>query len=1072
MRFYRILFVVLLTFISVNAQEERFNHLTVNEGLSHNSATCILQDYQGFIWIGTYGGLNRYDGKKIKQYMNDLNDSKTLSTNSVKVLFEDSKKNLWVGCYNGGLHKFIRDKDEFIQYHNNIDTIKIGNSEDILSISEDLSGILWVGSEGGLSSFDPVSGKYLRHFYKFGYGGKNAKNYEILSSYEDEHGNLWIGTNSKFGIFNKERDELKNAITVSGYNISRIVQDKNGRFWLSLFNDGILEYDPATGVKNHYTTKINNGISLSSNNIECTFVDNKNQIWAGSRDRGINVIDPKNRKVRYISYDPGNIYSIGNNFIFCFFLDRSGVLWIGTQMGISTLNMNNKKFKSISFSKTIINSSSDILVSSIAKDHNNNFWFGTFGMGIFEYSYKTKEITQYKNIPGNNNTISYNVIRSLCVDKNNSLWIGTDGLGLNIMNLDTKRVFRPFEENNVKTYLPTLAVNQIYEDRNNNIWVGTWHHGLLKCSFSPQNNHFSYKQFLPDPNDPESLSDKTISQIFQDSYGTLWMATRGAGVNQVIEYNQDKNKLRFKHYIHIKGDSTSIASNDIMVMLEDKNKNLWFGTIDGGISNFNRASGKFKNFTTKNGLINNIISCMMEDDQSNLWISTFKGISKFSTVTNKVQNYDVSDGLLSQYFLDNSFFKDSDGEMYFGGENGVTYFFPDSIKSSNIVPIVEITDLEIFNRPVQIGEKVNGNIILNKAITETQEIKLTHNESVITIGFAALNNSASKKNKFAYRMTGFDKEWRYTTADRQFDTYTNLDPGEYLFEVKAETGDGIWSTQEATLKIVITPPFWSTWWAYLIYISFVSCIVYLYIRIQKKELNVLRKTDKLKTEFLAQMSHEIRSPLNVILSYTSLVQEELQSTIKDQFKEYFTSIRKASARIIRTIDLLLNMAEVQTGTFDFAPQKINLKDDIIINLIEEYSILAKEKDIKIEFIEEGIIPALFLDDYTIRQIFANLLDNAIKYTVKGSIKIYLANQKDEVSVSITDTGIGIKEEYIPNLFTPFSQEEQGYSRRFEGNGLGLALVKNYCQLNNARIEVKSQKGIGTTFSVFFHNSKV
>jgi len=1065
------LFVVLITFISINAQEERFNHLTVNEGLSHNSATCVLQDYQGFIWIGTYGGLNRYDGNKIKQYVNDINDSKTLTSSSIKVLFEDGKKNLWVGCYNGGLHKFIRDKDEFIHYPNIFDTQKIGTFENILSISEDSAGIIWVGSEAGLSSFDPVSGKYLKYFKKIGNDAENANTYAALPIHVDKHDNLWILTRQQFGIFDKKSGKLNIVLTVPGFNFFSMVQDKNDKFWLISFNNGIIEFDPATGEQNHYTTKINNGISLCSNNLQCSMVDDKNQIWIGSRDKGLTVIDQKNRRIRNISYGAGNIYSLGNNFVYGFYIDKSGVLWIGTQMGVSILDLNNKKFNSLRLTSVIMNSASDILVSAIVKDQNDNFCFGTWGMGIFEYSFKTKKITQYKNIPGNNNTISYNVIRSLCIDKNNNLWIGTDGLGLNIMNVSTKKICR-FSDDKMTSSLPMLAINQIYEDREGNIWIGAWHYGLLKCSFSTKNNHISYKQFLPDPNDPESISEKNVSQIFQDSYGTLWIATRGGGINKVIEFDKIKNTLRFKRYRHKQGDNSSLGSDDVMIILEDKNRNLWFGTNTGGISKFNRAEETFINFTTDNGLLSNSISCMMEDGQSNLWISTNKGISKFNIVTNKVQNYDLNDGLLSQYFLENSFFKDKDGEMYFGGENGVTYFYPDSINKSNIVPLVKITDLEIFNRPVQIGERVNGNIVLNKAITETQEIKLTHNESVITIGFAALNYSASKKNMFAYRMTGFDKEWRYTTADRQFDTYTNLDPGEYLFEVKAETGDGIWSEKEATLKIIITPPFWSTWWAYLIYILSVSCFVYLYIRIQKKEMNVLRKADRIKTEFLAQISHEIRSPLNVILSYTSLVQEELQSTVKDQFNVYFTSIKKASTRIIRTIDLLLNMAEVQTGSFDFVPQKINLKDDIFNSLIKEYLILAKEKDIEIEFIEEGIIPDLFLDDYTIRQIFANLLDNAIKYTNKGSIKINLANQGDEVSVSITDTGIGIKEEYLPNLFTPFSQEEQGYSRRFEGNGLGLALVKKYCELNNARIEVKSQKGIGTTFSVFFHNSNV
>jgi signal transduction histidine kinase len=295
-----------------------------------------------------------------------------------------------------------------------------------------------------------------------------------------------------------------------------------------------------------------------------------------------------------------------------------------------------------------------------------------------------------------------------------------------------------------------------------------------------------------------------------------------------------------------------------------------------------------------------------------------------------------------------------------------------------------------------------------------------------------------------------------------------------LFEVKATNNDGFWSDKEATLRIFITPPFWFTWWAYFLYVSVLAALVYLYIRIrtnaQENELKALRKADKLKTEFLAQMSHEIRTPINVIMNFTSLVQEELESTFKEHFQEYFVNIKKAGSRVIRTIDLLLNMADVQTGTYEYVPREIHLKSDVIDNLVKEYSVFANEKKLKIEIVENGIIPTLFLDDYTVRQIFANLIDNAIKYTPKGNIKICLAIKGDEIAVSISDTGIGIKEAYIPYLFDPFTQEEQGYTRRFDGNGLGLALVKKYCDINNARIEVESQKDVGTTFTVYFQNS--
>jgi len=1076
MRFYRTLTVLLLSFVAFNAQDERFNHLTVKEGLTQNSATCILQDYQGFIWIGTYGGLNRYDGNKIKQYVHDVYDLTTLTNDAVKFLFEDSKKNIWVGCYGSGLHKFIREKDEFIHFPNTLDTLNVGNYENVLTISEDSSGLLWIGNEGGLSSFNPATGKYLKHYYKFVQAAKDVNVREVFASYVDQQDNLWIATRHQFGIINKSTGELKNVLTIPGFPTYRIAHDIYGKFWLGSFNNGVVEYDPATGTQIHYTDKINKGIALSNNNIESIFVDNKNQIWVGTKGEGITIIDQKNKKTRYLRYDPNNVYSLGNNYIFFFFIDKSGVFWIGTQEGISILDLNRKKFNSILLTQKLKYSSSDILVSTIVKDRKGNFWFGTWGNGIFEYEYKTKKITQYKNIPGNSNSISYNVIRSLYVDRNNNLWIGTDGGGLNILNLDTKQIFR-FSEDIPKSYLPDYVLNCIFEDRNRDIWIGAWHGGLLKCSFSSQSHHLSYQQFLPDPSDSESLSHKTVTQIFQDSGGAFWVITKGGGINEVIGYNRTKNTLRFRHYKNNRNDNSSLPSNEVLVIFEDREKNLWFGTNTGGLSKFNRTHGNFRNFTIKDGLISNDVSGILEDSKSNLWISSYKGLSRLNIVTSQIQNYNASDGLLSEYFLDNSVFKDSNGVMFFGGENGVTFFSPDSIKNINTVPQIKITDLQVFNKSVKIGEKINGNVILTKAITETQQVNLTYKESVITIGFAALNCSFLQKNKFAYRMTGFDKNWRYTNAGRQFDTYTNLDPGEYFFEVKVIDNDGVWSKNEATLKIIIAPPFWLTWWAYSLYVSFAVFLVYLFIFVrtnaQENELKTLRKADKIKTDFLAQMSHEIRTPLNAIVGNVNYLNESFGEKMNQDARECFEGIDLASGRIVRTIDLILNIAELQTSDYKPHYEKIDLDSKILKKLYQEHSLSAKQKGLEFIYIckeKETIITA---DEYSITQIFANLIDNAIKYTKKGKIEILLErNKTDNIVVEIKDTGIGIRKDFLPRLFEPFVQEEQGFSRSYDGNGLGLSLVKKYCEFNNSIIEVESEKNVGSTFRIIFNPSSL
>jgi signal transduction histidine kinase len=323
-------------------------------------------------------------------------------------------------------------------------------------------------------------------------------------------------------------------------------------------------------------------------------------------------------------------------------------------------------------------------------------------------------------------------------------------------------------------------------------------------------------------------------------------------------------------------------------------------------------------------------------------------------------------------------------------------------------------------------------------------------------------------------MIGFDKDWILSAAGEQSETYTNLDPGVYLFKVKVKTGDGVWAENEATLKIIITPPYWATWWAYIFYILFVSSLVYLYIFIrtnnQKKELNVLRKADKLKSEFLAQMSHEIRTPINVIMEYIQYINDSYGHQMDIEAQSCFDSINLASRRIIRTIDLILNMSELQTGNYEPVFIKIDLNSQVLQYLFYELQRKAKEKGIELIYKSDIVEAEILADEYSIIQTFANLIDNAIKYTKIGKVEIHLGkNGSGNIMVEIKDTGIGISKEFQARIFEPFMQEEQGYTRSYEGNGLGLALVKKYCDLNNASIEIESEKNVGSTFRVTFKN---
>jgi signal transduction histidine kinase/ligand-binding sensor domain-containing protein len=1052
------------------SQSYLFNKISVENGLTQNSVTCVLQDSRGFLWLGTYGGLNRYDGNKIINFFSDVNDETTLSNNAVKVLLEDRDKNLWIGCYNGGLCKFDRKKEKFTRFRNTLDPEQLSNLDNILSMSVDENGILWIGNEGGLSSFDTKTNKYLKHYYHFVANPKNVNSREVFTTFIDKNNNLWIGIQKMFGIFNRQTENFEKHFYEDNFSATKIIADEENNLWVSSSKNGVFQFNSEKGIINHYSTYSKNGNQIPSDNIEALFSDSRGNIWFGSRGNGIFILNKKSKRISSLYHDRRTSTSISNNYIYGFYQDRSNTLWIGTNIGANFIDLNRKKFNSLTIATSDQPESSDLLVSTIARDKKGNFYLGTWGAGIFvlnkDYSIK-KHI--YKT-QGSLNSITNNNIRHLYVDKKNRLWIATNGGGLNILDINKNRFYN-FSEDDTKNYLPDNFYNYIYEDRNDNIWVGAWHGGLIKCSLS-ENGVITYKNYTHNNNNPTSLSHNTVTSVFQASDGTYWISTKGGGLNKIIGYDDD-GEPKFKHYKNFAGNPNSISSNEIMVILEDKLKNIWIGTNTAGICIYRKDKDSFINFTTKNGLISNVVSSMVEDTNSNIWISTLKGISKFDTKKHTFQNYVSADGIISNSFTENAFYKDGD-KLFFGGDKGVTFFDPDSIIDNEIKPYVAITEFQIFNQTVEIDKIINGSVLLPEAISEIKKIELSHKETIFSIGFASLHFASPQKSRFAYKLNGFDKEWRYSDSKRQFETYTNLDPGEYLFEVKASNNDGFWSEQTASLKIIINPPFWATWWAYLIYISFLLGIIFLYVRFKtnenEKEIKLLRKTDKLKTEFLAQMSHEIRSPINVILGFISLFHERVSEKFDNELDEYFESIKKASKRITRTIDLLLNMSEVQTGNYEITLRKINFEKDILDDIMSEYEMIAREKKLKLDLIIENELPELELDEYTISQILANLVDNALKYTLKGGVTIRVKGGADSsIIVSIEDTGIGISEEYLPNLFKPFTQEEQGYSRRFEGNGLGLALVKKYCDIHEIQISVESKKEVGSKFNLIIKN---
>ncbi|MCX7797548.1 MAG: ATP-binding protein [Melioribacter sp.] len=1089
------------------AQNLRFESLTSEDGLSQNTVLSILQDSEGFLWFGTYDGLNRYDGYSFKIYKIEKGNPKSIQGQTFRSIVEDKDGNLWIASVGGGLNRYNRITDDFTNFlpqQNNPNSL-ISNRVRTLLI--DKKGRLWIGTEEGLCRYDFKENKFI-NYTKILNNDKYPYSKYVVSICEDSSGFLWLGTQNGLIKFNPENNfykyyfnEPNNEYSISGNFVGKVYVDKSNTLWIGT-GDCLHKYDRKLDRFIRYINPYT--VNSKDKTITDIIEDKFGNLWITTLLNGLQRFDRNNSSFTVYTHDPSNPESIGSNILFSLYEDRTGILWIGTEgAGANKLYRMRSYFqlyKNIPLNK---NSLSYNKVYSIIEDKNGIVWIGTFGGGLnrFDPDSKEQKFTRYNFNPHNKNSLVDDRIRTMCEDNEGNIWIGTE-YGLSKFN-PKKNMFTNFISDGSNGNLSNNIIFSIYQIKTGEILIGTFGGGLN--IYNKKTNTFTvYKH---NPNNPKSISSNNIWCIFQDSKGNIWIGTDDGGLNRF-----DISKGDFYHYKRNLKDPNSISSNKILNITEDSKGNLWIGTIEGLnkaiMSNDNRL--KFISYSVEDGLPDNNIQAILEDHRGNLWISTNKGISKFNPEKKTFKNYDALDGLQSnEFFVRAAVKRKKTGEMIFGGNNGFNIFHPDSLKEDTSIPNVFITEFLILNKPVKIGEKYNGEIALTKNITETKEIKISYKSNIITIKFAALHFAKPGKNMYAFKMAGLESDWNYV-GNQNFAYYAYIPPGEYTFYVKAANPDGYWNTNGAKLKLIITPPFYETTNFRVAVILFILSIVYvgyLYklksIKKHEKELENLiqektklneeliqeieerkkiekelikarekaESSERLKSEFLAQMSHEIRSPIHTILNFSELIKEQITPTDNEIIKESFDSIERAGERIVRTIDLILNMSELQAGSYECIYKDIDI-NDILRKLYPEFSYKAKKKNLELIYNINEKELKVNADEYSVTQIFINLIENAIKYTNTGKVEVssYL-NQQNQIVVKVSDTGIGISEEFIPKLFTLFNQEQRGYTREFEGNGLGLALVKKYCELNNAQISVESKKGIGSTFTVTFIKNK-
>ena len=1083
------------------------------------------------MWFGTANGLFRYDGYDFKIFKYNPDDEKSLSFNAVISIYEDKSGTLWIGTEGGGLNKYDRETEHFTRYaHDAYNPNSLGNNV-VGSILEDRSGNLWIGTFGGLNKL--ISSDSVTSFihYKNDPNKPTSLSSDIVGQIcEDKSGNLWIATG--YGLDKLSLSEIKKSSpsfihykhnpddpkSLSHNAVFSVHEDKSGTLWIGTIGGGInklIPGDPNESTPSfiHYLNNPGDPTSLSSNSVWSIFEDSAGDLWFGTLGGGLNKFDEVNETFTNYKFDPNDSKSLNGNWVYSINEDNSGILWVGTMPGgLNKFDPLKNQFKHYKLNPDDPKSLSSNRVWSIFEDREGILWIGTLygGLNRLIYDGYEKSTSSFFRYSLDLNDIqSINSVFSICEDESGNIWIGTMNGGIHILLQSEKQKSNPQfihykNDPNDSTSLSNNSIRVIFKDKGGNLWIGT-DDGLNNLiSGKDKVSPVTFVQYINNPKDSKSISNNQVWCIYQDKQGTIWIGTSG-GLNKLIPSENIHSHVTFIRYTHESGNPSSLSGNQVNTMYEDNSGNFWIGTDGGGLNKFDRKSEEFTRFNEEDGLPDNSIKGILGDNEGNLWISTANGLSKYNPKTKTFKNYSTMDGLQSNWFQGGAYLENKKGEMFFGGDNGFNSFYPDSIKENVRIPQVVITDFRIFNNSVPVGlDTTTNRTILSKSITETNEIELTYKDYIISFEFSALDFHTPEKNHYAYILEGFDREWSYTDANKRFATYTNLDPGEYTFKVKSSNNDGIWNEAGTSINIIITPPWWSTWWVYSLYILFGLILLYNIRRYELNRTNLKNKVkldevklkereeiDRMKSLFFANISHEFRTPLTLILGPSESI---VTDSNEEEIKKKAGTIKRNANRLLVLINQILDLSKLEAGKLDLKASKSNIVC-FIKGITMSFESIAERKDIRLKVKSSSDEIEIYFDKEKMTKIMTNLLSNAFKFTPeRGAVNVSINSPtphpskrgdntffkgpsrggdlgvgqrgiNEFVSIFVQNTGVGISEVELPKLFDRFYQVDNSHTRDHEGTGIGLALTKELVELHHGTITATSEIGKGTGFIV-------
>jgi signal transduction histidine kinase/ligand-binding sensor domain-containing protein/DNA-binding response OmpR family regulator len=1069
----RLSFLILMVSFSIisecRGQAIRFTVLTSRDGLLSNTVNAILKDHYGFLWFATADGLDRFDGIEHKTYRFDPADKSGYSSKEVTSMYEDGAGQLWVGTMGGGLFYFDRSHDQFQIYLESSTYRNLANSY-IKTIYGDRYGQLWIGRMGGLCVLDPKTKKEI----VYGPGEHKRGQLQsdiILSIFRDSQQRMWVGTDKGLYLYNEGsnsfisfRHENNNPLSIPNDGINTIAECQH-RLWIGT-NDGLscLSSDLKTFRNFKYSADDNNTLS---GNLIYSIAASGDNIWVGT-EGGLNIIDPVSGKAKRYNHDDKNKFSVSSKSIRCIYNDPEGIYWIGTyQGGVDKYDKNLTLFNSKQNNAYDPAGLNAPFVSSFAENKDGDIFVGTDGgglnlfhikSGLFSHiAIKAKEKSNSAGLP----------ILSMMLDRNQQLWIGTFQYGLFIYNTKTGQ-YKQLNAGKDNTHINQNEIFCFKEDRNGKIWIGTNGGGVNV--FDPKTKTFL--KYVPTPasaGERQLPVNGFIRAIEEDHEGNIWIGTYGSGIAVL---NPTSQKFRLYN-----NKNTGMAIDRAFSLMEDHNGNMWIGTPGNGLFCFNSSQKKLVNYSSSENLPDGVVHKLLEDNSGNIWLSTGKGLCKFNLTSKKFTQYSACNGLQNDAFIDGSGLRSSKGLLFFGGAEGFNYIDPQQeVNRNGNVPPVFLTSLKVNNTVVKAGD----HSALKQDISVAKQIDLDYKQN-FSISYSAINFTLPQQNKYAYILKSFNKSWNYVgTATTAY--YTNLDPGEYLFMVRASNNDGVWNNSGTQIRIVIHPPIWMTWYAYLFYIL-IAIGTLLFIRYrgikklkaklaleqERREAEQLHDLDMLKIKFLTNLSHEFRTPISLIMAPA----DKLLAEHKDeQTTGQLAVIRRNARRLLNLVNQLLDFRKLEEQEL-----KINLGEGEIISfisgVIDSFHDLSESRNIALEFNAPQEKLFVLFDHDKVERILFNLLSNAFKFTLPGgTVSVDIAQHptsstdKTVLEFKVSDTGIGIDPDTKHLIFKRFYQAGDATAGNVNpGSGIGLSITKEFVEMHDGSISVESEPGKGTVFSV-------